>query len=395
MKKYNEFLLLISALALIMMSCSLPFLFPPATQMPQPNQPTDQPIGGPIGTIGSPEMFKLIRTVQVTPDENFLAGGFARIGYVPATGHLVVVFGAPRLAQPIDGCTGGQSYKEYTMDMQPAGGFGVLSCDGEEGGGDIAALIVDNVMYGAKMIPVEGTEGWRITKYDAVTWEQLVEIDVPLDSPREGSGDMMLAFVNGQLDVSSGYTEAGGPPPPEEGAASHHHFFSPDLELQQEMRLSDVPHRSEGALIQVDDLLYYVTSTSYTGDMMVMKYDRDWKYIESKQLISQVHFPTGLAYDGGRFYVAYLDTSQRNGDRFFPYYPNVHLAAFDRDWNLVDDVAVTEFTSTDYQFVGRPWVLYHENHLYVSYDVAPLEPATGREQLERIEAVVSIYELAQ
>jgi hypothetical protein len=66
----------------------------------------------------------------------------------------------------------------------------------------------------------------------------------------------------------------------------------------------------------------------------------------------------------------------------------VHLAAFDRAWNLIEDVAVTNYSSTDQQFTGRPWVLLHGNKLYVAYDDVPLP-----EDLEKIQAFVSIYEL--
>jgi len=103
----------------------------------------------------------------------------------------------------------------------------------------------------------------------------------------------------------------------------------------------------EGSMAFVDGITYYVASTSYTGDMLVMRYDENWNYLGSKVLIEQVHFPTGMAFDEQRFYVAYLNTSQRNDTLFFPCYPNVHLAAFDREWNLLDDVAVTGYVPSE------------------------------------------------
>lgn len=87
-----------------------------------------------------------------------------------------------------------------------------------------------------------------------------------------------------------------------------------------------------------------------------------------------------------------IDTSQRIADSFFPYYPNVHLAAFDRDWHLLEDVAVTSFPPGQ-NITGRPWLLLHGNHLYVSYDVAPIDPMTGQEMISQIQAYVSVYEL--
>jgi len=104
-----------------------------------------------------------------------------------------------------------------------------------------------------------------------------------------------------------------------------------------------------------------------------------------------------VAFDGQRFYVSYLDTSDRDAAGPFVghYCPNVHLAAFDRDWNLVEDVAVTSFTDADQRFTGRPWVILHDNRLYVSYDMDELDPDTHQERLETQQAFVSIYELTQ
>ena len=101
-----------------------------------------------------------------------------------------------------------------------------------------------------------------------------------------------------------------------------------------------------------------------------------------------------MAFDGQRFYVSYLDTSDRDSGPFVGhFYPNVHLAAFDRDWNLVEDVAVTSFARADLKFPGRPWVILHDNRLYVSYDMNELDPDTHQDLLETQQAFVSIYEL--
>ena len=98
-----------------------------------------------------------------------------------------------------------------------------------------------------------------------------------------------------------------------------------------------------------------------------------------------------MSFDGKRFYVAYLDTRLRNNPYFFPVINNVHVAAFDTAWNKVDDVAVTSFDTTDLYMAGRPWVILHNNRLYVSYDIDSLEPVT-RKELLMWQARVSIYE---
>ncbi len=336
-----------------------------------------------------PGLFTFIRTVQVAPDEQFTGGGFARVSYVPATDRVVVVFGA-HLAQPTEGCTdNAHAYKEYTVDMQETGQSGVLNC----GEGDSGGTMADNVYYDVSMHKPGDPVGWTIVKYDATTWQTLADIFFPVDYPREGDGDPMVEFVDGQLDVSSGYTTFGGPPPPAEGAATHHEFFSPDLQFQDKKLLADTPHIGGSSLIYVDNIYYFITATAYTGDLIVMQYDQDWKYLGMKELITQAHWSTGVAYDGQRFYVAYLDTRQRTEERFFPYYPNVHLAAFDQEWNLVDDVTVTDYAPDEFKMTGRPWVMLHGNRLYVSYDVAPIDPTTGQDQLDQIQALVSVYEL--
>jgi hypothetical protein len=71
----------------------------------------------------------------------------------------------------------------------------------------------------------------------------------------------------------------------------------------------------------------------------------------------------------------------------------VHLAAFDRDWNLLDDTAVTDFTPADKKQPGRPWVILHKNSLYVSYDCDSVDAVTGEEMLSW-QAFVKVYELS-
>ncbi len=253
--------------------------------------------------------------------------------------------------------------------------------------GDWGSVMVNNTYYLVGKAP-----NWQLSKFDAVSWKKLAEITIPLDNPRESPGDPMLAYVNDQLDASSQYNASGVPPAVEFGAPTHHHFFSTDLQPLGKKLLADTQHLCGSAMIFVDGIYYLISANAYAGNVIVMKYDKDWKYLGMKELRKQAHWPQGIAFDGQRFYVAYLDTSQRTNPGFFPVYPNVHLAAFDRDWNLVDNVAVTNFTPSDNKQAGRPWVILHGNRLYVSYDVDTIDPATREEQL-RWEANVSIYEL--
>jgi hypothetical protein len=339
-------------------------------------------------------LFKFIQTVQVTPDENYLTGAFARINYLPATDRFVVTFGG-RLAQPEhSGCTDkGFAYKEYTMDIQETGESGTFSCDGADAG----SVMVGNNYYFAAMTTVGEQVGWHLLKIDVANWKTLIDTCFYVDYPREGEADPMVAYVNGQLDISSGYTAAGKMPDPIKPSGiygTHHQLFSADIQFLGKKIIVDPPHVHGSYMVYVEGIYYLVTADAYAGNVIVIKYDRDWNYLGSKTLIEQAHFATGLVYDGQRFYLAYTDTSQRTGPGFFPVYLNIRLAAFDRNWNMIDDVAVTSFSRSDNLQPGRPWVILHNNRLYVSYDVDTIDPTTRQEQL-RWQAYVSIYELSE
>jgi hypothetical protein len=353
--------------------------FPPPPTPAQPGQPT-----------GQPGLFKFIRTVQVTPDASFQTGSFARINYVPATDHFVVTFGTKASTQP-GACQGaGYAYKEYTVGMQETGQAGQLiwysdACEA----GDSGSVMVDNVYYSAFVPQDPGHPyGWHLAKFDAVSWTMLAETYVTLESPSEGETDPTVAYFDGQLDISDQYNSSGIW---QEGSASHHHFFSTDLQPLGEKILADTPHISGASMIDVEGVYYFVTANNFAGDLVVMKYDKDWMYLGVKALIKQAHWSQGVVFDGQRFYVAYMDTRQRSSPGFLPVFLNVHLAAFDRDWNLEDDVAVTNFTPSDNKQPGRPWVILHDNRWYVSYDLDTIDPTT-REEQRKWQAYVSIYE---
>jgi hypothetical protein len=375
--------------------CAAPTATPISTPtLPPPPPPQQLPPSPPASTqpTGQPEV-KFVKTVQVTPDGDFLTGSFVRVNYVPATDRLVVTFDGELAHQSGDCGLLGHSYHEYTLDMQKAEKSGVYTC----GAGDIGTLMIDNTLYDVKLegTPSEGNFRWRISKYDATSWQKLAEVSFPLKDPRYAGGDEMVAYVNSQIDVSSQYQPpSGNPPPVEQGAATYHVFFSTDLQLLGERILADTPHINGSSMIYLDGIYYFVTADAFSGNVVVMQYDKDWRYLGVKTIIKQAHWSTGLAYNGGRFYVAYMDTSQRTDHGFLPVHLNVHLAAFDRNWNLLQDTAVTSFKPSDNRQPGRPWVIVHDNHLYVSYDVDTIDPATQQEQL-KWQAFVSVYELTQ
>ena len=353
----------------------------------QPHVTLAQP-GQPAGLL---PLFKFIRTVQITPDAIFHVASFPRINYLPAIDQFVVTFGtvADKLAGVCQGA--GYAHKGYFLDMQETGNAGYFifypdSC----AAGDSGSIMVDNTFYGAFVSQLPGAPyGWHLVKYNALTWTSIAATDVLLDDPHDGNYDPTVAYVNGLLDISDQYNPTGIW---QLGSDSHHNFFSLDLLPQGRKILTDTALISGASMIFVDGIYNIITADSYDGDLVVARYASDWEFLGVIELRPQAHWSQGVSFDGQRFYVAYLDTSQREPGPFIGhFYPNVHLAAFDRQWNLVDDVAVTSFLPEHLRFLGRPWVIQHNNHLYVSYDVDDLDPDTHEEKLETQQAFVSIY----
>lgn len=340
----------------------------------------------------TPTTIKFIRTVQVTPDDQFLTGSFARINYVPATDHFVVTFGTKASTEPNVTLGAGYAYKEYTVEMQETGktGFLIWYPNSSEAG-DSGSVMVNNTYYCAFVSQNPSDPyGWRVIKYDAVNWTRQKELYVLLP-PNEGNLDPMVAYINGQLDISDQFNPSGIF---QEGNSTNHHFFTADLQPTGMINLANTPHTTGSSIIFVDGVYYFVSANNFFGDLVLMKYDIDWNYLGMKPLIQQAHFSTGMAYDGKYFYVAYMDTSERTPSTFFPLYPNVHLAVFDRNWNLVHDEIVTNFTREGDKKGGRPWVILHGNRLYVSYDVDTVNKTNEEEEL-KWQAYVSIYEISQ
>lgn len=318
--------------------------------------------------LQAPPLFTLMRSVDVTPVDNLAGGSFVRIGYVPGKDRIVVTFSA-KLGQPVEGCGEGfgYSYSEYNLDMVGAGDSGIISC---QPGIDWGGLIDGDFFYLAAMVP----RGWNLTKYDAVTWKALVGPLFHELATEEENADPMLARVNGQIDVSSTYVKENEPRGPDKSHATHHQFFTPDLQFIDKRILSDIPHIDLNSMISVNNVTTFVTGTALLGDVVVMQYDPEWNYLGGKTILQKAACPEGLASDGTWFYVAYLD------DKFctsFPCYQNVHLAAFDSNWNLIEDVAVTDYTPDDHKQTSRPTLALWNNRVYVAWDQTNNETFSG------------------
>ena len=335
------------------------------------------------------------RTIQVTPDSEYLTGSFARINYVPATNCLVVTFGIKASTEPNTSLGAGYAFKEYDLNLQATGKSGIIQWyPNVTEAGDSGSCMVNNTYYCAFVSQTNPEYGWTIIKYNATNWIRLGELFFPLEEPNQGNYDPCVAYVNGQLDICNQYNPSGIW---QQGFSSHHYFFTADLQPIGMVTVDDTPHISGASLIYEDGIYYYVSANVYNGGLVLMKYDSDWNYLGMKNLISEAHWSQGLVADGQFFYLAYLDTSLRNPENpevFFPVYPNVRLAVFDRDWNLVHIENVTDFTRSDQKKGGRPWVILHGDLLCVSYDVDTVNETTEEEEM-KWQAYVSVYKILE
>jgi hypothetical protein len=341
---------------------------PPPPTPPQPVQPT-----------GQRSLFTFVKEVKLTPFGNYQNADFVRIGYVPGRDRFIVTFGT-MLSQPQGGCDTLDpfyglyrvyAYKEYNAGMVETGEDGIVSCHGTS---DTGGFFLGNDFYLASAETHNNVEGWNLAKFDAVTWAKLVEFWYPFTDSSWYAGDPTVALVNGQIDVSGPYN----------GPGTHHNFFTTDLQFVSKRILSDTDHIGFSSMITLGGITYFLSSKpGVPWSVIVMQYDLIWNYLGVKTLVEGAATPQGLAFDGNRFYVAY--TQRTDG---FPFAENVHLAAFDTSWNLVDDIALTSFTLQDQVNSLHPWLVLRHNRLYVSY--SQNAPAGG---IETLQAYVKVYEL--
>lgn len=340
------------------------------------------------------KIFTFIRTVQVTPDKNYQTGCFARINYVPAIDHFIVTFGSVKNGGSAGNCLGaGYAFKEYDLEMKETGKNGFFLWAPEAcAANDSGSFMIGNNYYFV-WVPADkpGFYGWRILKFDAASWKKLEDVYYTLIESKERLNDPMVFFTDGQLDVSGQYDASGQFAELFEGAATQHSLFTPDLKIINKKILKDTPHVCGSSMIVADGIRYYVTANAFLGDLVVMRYDLKWNYLGMITLIKEAHWSQGLAFNDNRFFVSYLSTSQRTNN-VLPVYLNVHIAIFDRNWNLLQDEAITNFLPSDHRQSGRPWVIIHNDRLYISFDIDTIDPRTDQEQL-KWQSYVNIYEL--
>ncbi len=333
-------------------------------------------------------LFTLFKSVTVTPSSDFSEGGFVRIGYIPAKDRIVVTFATKTAACAVNENYMAYAYEEYTTDMSETAHGVISNCHVFS---DNGAGFDGNDFYLALMEPPASgpPDGWLLGKYDALTWTLLVSQFHSFPKGQEVA-DPMVVVVNGQLDVSSDYTVGSTTPPgPTASYATWHAFFSTsDLSLITQRVFTNPPHCNLSSLVTANGVINFVTPTAIVGDMIVMRFYSSWTPIDWMTVKKHASAPEGVAFDGGRFYVSYLDGTSCQ----FPC-GNAHLAAFDSNWKLIDDVAVTSFTSSEGKVANRPSLALHNGRIYVCWDGDREDkPAIG--DGGRPQAYVKVYDIS-
>lgn len=357
-------------------------------------------------TTATENTVTFLSEIVVTPDDTFLYGAFCRVNYVEKTDDFFVSFGGSSPIVPFDpekdkyragGAEGGNgySYKKYIKEFESTGENGVLI----NKGGDAASVMAEGYYF----ILTGGPKGWQITKMDPTTWETVKTVDIEIDAQHEATNDQMLAYANGFLIASSLWSgdNAEGlldqtKTDPTQGTGTHNHIFTTDLEPVDYFILDDTEHINGSYVVYVDGVYNYITSTAYFGKIIIMQYDEEWNYLGTKTTEEYGQWAQGAVYDAAseKFYVAYIDLGEIIDGKISPQSsPNIALGIFDKDWNLLENVKVTDYkTREENVATGRPSVIMQDSKLYVSYDVESFTPETHEENKDW-QCTVKIYDM--
>jgi hypothetical protein len=237
------------------------------------------------------------------------------------------------------------------------------------GGGDAASIMANGYYY---FLTGGGKQGWVIKKINPADWQTIKTIEVEMDLDHEILSDQMLIYANGKLFAGSQYDpleKAERTIDPFIGGYSHMRIFDEELNLQDYFLLDDAPNTNGSFLVFVDGVYNFITSTAYFGDLVAMQYNEDWNYLGLKKLDTWAMWPQGAIYDSEdqRFYVVYLDYDM-NEVKSRSTNINVALGIFDKQWNRLEKIMVTDFSGS--KNAGRPWIVLQDDKLYISYDIA-------------------------
>lgn len=360
----------------------------------------------------------LEKIVEVTPDDKYSYGAFCRVGYIKANDEFLVTFGGANRdvqmeysdpgSQP-GGAEGGNgySYKYYSADdFEYTGKNGIVI----NAGGDTASVTVDDAYYyilSGRVPEVRTSDDWMITKFDASTMEQVDQVGIKLDLSTEVTSDQMLAYANGYLIASSLYNPGGNAnkstsatTAPKEDVESekdngtHNHLFTTDLDSVNSFHLTDTAHSNGGYVVYVDGIYNYITSTAFHGELIVMQYDDNWKYLGVKELDVSGTWAQGAVYDEDtqRFYVPYVGLEKKETGGGYGVL-GIELGIYDKDWNNIETIEVSVPPMKDATKEFRPSIIEHNGKLYVSYDSTTLGENGGEEM--NWQCLVNIYDLNQ
>jgi hypothetical protein len=341
----------------------------------------------------SNDYFQLVKTIEAVPDDYYTNGNFCDFYYFPKKDKFYLTFATGQYSGKETYKHPGYAYKEYSLDLKETGKTGFFHENINQGiiGGDGATVFANGYLY---LLKGGGPEGWTLEKYDQ-DFNLVKQTTVNLDRTRELGNDQMLAFVNGRLDASSLYAinipetsqkqlidnnSVGGP---ETGEATHHHFYTPDLEFIERKVLKDVPHVNGSSMVYHNRIYNLITSTAWFGNLIAMQYDENWNYLGKKELAKNGRWSMGAIYVNGNFYVTYTSQNRQAGT-------DIILAAFDKDWNPLGSIKVTESEKDHTSLTDRPAVMYHDGLFYISYDFEPQIPQ-GQQKTEWWKCKISIY----
>ena len=364
----------------------------------------DDPVLSTDDATPSGSLISFKKLVAITPDDAYSYGAFCRVNKVPSEDKFFVTFGGSnrevqqsnQTFSPFGGAEGGNgySYKIYDANFDYTGKTGLI----HSGGGDAASVMADDYYYFLIGAP---PNDWIIKKFDPSSLEIVDSVIIDMTPGSEILNDMMLAYANNNL-IASGLYDATGTAggdqtksDPTAGMATHNRLFNTDLDFIDRFILNDVPHINGSYVVFANNAYNYITSTAFFGDLIVMRYDTNWKFIDSKTLDENAQWSQGAVFDEttNRFYVAFLDlplTSDnkiKRGEAI-----NVSLGIYDKSWSLIEKINVTGFEEADKKGPGRPSVVLANEKLYVSYDVSTT-PELGQGENQDWQCTVSIYDL--
>lgn len=328
------------------------------------------------------DVFSYVTTVNVVPDDQYQTGGFCRLTYSEESESFYATFGGLKVDQTLDESKpfgyeagSGYAYKEYSLDLEPTGKEATFF---ENGTDSNSISVVENgktyYYFLIGSVPHDGQDGWNLIKYDPATWEVVDEVwmglnydptDQIMEVGGEAPNDQILGYGNGYLLPGDLYrvteAEEGGP---DVGEATFYNLHDTDLNFVEKVVLQDVPHINGGSIIFANGAYQVVSSTSFFGDLVVMQYDEDWNFLDSKTLTENGQWAQGLVYDEQTelYYVSYVNHVGPT---------NVHLAAYDKNWDLVSYTRITDFNEGDdiIKVGGRPFLFLKDDRLFVTYDI--------------------------